>query len=89
MMGTLRRRIFAALRENENYIFLLSVAILPAFQKQGISKQFSTPLNAEFKNVAIKDIVSYALTSGGEHFLNVESGDAGGWHRHRERHHGE
>ena len=58
------------LKENENYIFLLSVAILPAFQKQGISTQFSTLLNAEFKNVAIKDIVSYAFTSGGEHFLN-------------------
>lgn len=58
------------LNENENYIFLLSVAIFPAFQKQGISKQFSTLLDAEFKDIAIKDIVSYAFTSGGEHFLN-------------------
>lgn len=68
--GNIAPTDICGLKENENYIFLLSVAILPAFQKQGISKQFSTVLNAEFKNIAIKDIVSYAFTSGGEHFLN-------------------
>lgn len=68
--GNIAPKDICGMKEHENYIFLLSVAILPAFQKQGISKQFSALLNAEFKNIAIKDIVSYAFTSGGEHFLN-------------------
>ena len=68
--GNIAPKDICGMKEHENYIFLLSVAILPAFQKQGISRQFSALLNAEFENVAIKDIVSYAFTSGGEHFLN-------------------
>lgn len=58
------------LSEKGNYIFLLSAAILPAFQKLGISKQFSKLLNEELNSINIEDIVSYAFTSGGEHFLN-------------------
>ena len=42
----------------------------PAFQKLGISKQFSKLLNEELNSINIEDIVSYAFTSGGEHFLN-------------------
>jgi GNAT superfamily N-acetyltransferase len=58
------------LNDNANYIFLLSVAILPEYQKQGISKQFSKLITEEFSRIKIRDIVSYAFTAGGEHFLN-------------------
>lgn len=58
------------LSEKENYLFLLSMAVLPAFQKQGISKKFSALLCEELRSIDIADIVSYAFTSGGEHFLN-------------------
>jgi len=58
------------LKDNSNYIFLLSVAINPEFQKKGISKQFSEILIKEFSGIKIKDMVSYAFTAGGEHFLN-------------------
>lgn len=46
------------------------MAVLPAFQKQGISKKFSALLCEELRSIDIADIVSYAFTSGGEHFLN-------------------
>jgi GNAT superfamily N-acetyltransferase len=59
------------LNDNSNYIFLLSVAILPDYQEKGISKQFSEILIKEFSEIKISDIVSYAFTAGGEHFLNV------------------
>ncbi|GHT56916.1 hypothetical protein FACS1894109_07530 [Spirochaetia bacterium] len=59
------------LKDDLNYIFLLSVAILPEYQKKGISKQFSKILLDEFSRIKIKDIVSYAFTIGGEHFLNI------------------
>jgi len=59
------------LNEESNYIFLLSVAILPEYQNKGISKQFSRILKEAFVNIKIKDMVSYAFTIGGEHFLNV------------------
>jgi GNAT superfamily N-acetyltransferase len=59
------------LNDNANYIFLLSVAILPEYQKKGISKQFSAILIDEFAGINIRDIVSYAFTAGGERFLNV------------------
>ena len=58
------------LNDNSNYIFLLSVAISPEFQKKGISKRFSEILIEEFSKIKIKDIVSYAFTEGGEHFLS-------------------
>jgi len=58
------------LNDNSNYIFLLSVAISPEFQKKGISKRFSEILVEEFSRIKIKDIVSYAFSTGGEHFLN-------------------
>jgi len=57
------------LNDNSNYIFLLSVAISPEFQKKGISKQFSEILVEEFSKIKIKDMVSYAFSAGGEHFL--------------------
>lgn len=59
------------LNDDSNYIFFLSVAILPEFQKKGISKQFSEILINELSKIKIKDMVSYAFTTGGEHFLNV------------------
>lgn len=69
--GNITPAEICSLNEKGNYMFLLSVAILPAFQKQGISKRFSKLLSTEFKNInSIEDIVSYAFTSGGEHFLN-------------------
>jgi len=58
------------INENSNFIFLLSVAINPKFQKKGISKQFYEILVEEFSKIKIKDMVSYAFTIGGEHFLN-------------------
>jgi GNAT superfamily N-acetyltransferase len=58
------------LKDNANYIFLLSVAIYPEFQKKGISKRFYEILIEEYSKIKIKDIVSYAFTEGGEHFLN-------------------
>ncbi|GBU27470.1 hypothetical protein R84B8_01002 [Treponema sp. R8-4-B8] len=58
------------LKDNNNYIFLLSIAIKPEFHKKGISKLFSEILIKEFSNIKIKDIVSYAFTEAGEHFLN-------------------
>jgi len=58
------------LNDDFNYIFLLSVAISPEFQKKGISRQFSEILVEEFSGIKIKDMVSYAFTAGGEHFLN-------------------
>ena len=59
------------INDNSNYIFLLSVAILPGYQKKGISKQFSEILIREFSGIKIKDMVSYAFTAGGEHFLSI------------------
>jgi GNAT superfamily N-acetyltransferase len=59
------------LNEKSNYIFLLSVAISPDYQKRGISKQFSEILIKEFSKLKIKDMVSYAFTAGGERFLNI------------------
>jgi GNAT superfamily N-acetyltransferase len=59
------------LSDNANYLFLLSVALLPEYQKKGVSKQFSKMLIEEFSKIKIKDIVSYAFTIEGEHFLNV------------------
>jgi GNAT superfamily N-acetyltransferase len=58
------------LKNNGNYIFILSVAISPEFQKKGISKRFSAILIEEFSRIKIKDMVSYAFTIGGEHLLN-------------------
>jgi GNAT superfamily N-acetyltransferase len=58
------------LKDDLNYIFLLSVAISPEFQKRGISKLFSEILIEEFSRIKIRDKVSYAFTIGGEHFLN-------------------
>lgn len=58
------------LNDNSNYIFLLSIAISPEFQKKGISKLFYEILIEEFSRIKIKDMVSYAFTTGGEHFLN-------------------
>jgi len=58
------------LKDNNNYIFLLSVAIIPELQKRGISKLFSEIFSEEFSTVKIKEIVSYAFTKSGEHFLN-------------------
>jgi len=59
------------LNDNSNYIFLLSVAIFPDYQKKGISKQFSEILIKEFSGIKIKDMVSYAFTAAGRRFLNV------------------
>jgi GNAT superfamily N-acetyltransferase len=59
------------LNDHSNYIFILSVAIFPEYQKKGISKQFSEILIKEFSEIKIRDMVSYAFTTGGEHFLNV------------------
>jgi GNAT superfamily N-acetyltransferase len=58
------------LNDKGNYIFVLSVAINPEFQKKGISKRFSEILLEEFSKIKINDMVSYAFTEGGEHFLN-------------------
>jgi len=58
------------LKDSSNYIFLLSAAISPEFQKKGISKRFYEILVEEFSRIKIKDMVSYAFTTGGEHFLN-------------------
>lgn len=58
------------LNDKSNFIFLLSVAVRPEYQKRGISKLFSEILIKEFSGIKIKDIVSYAFTEGGEHFLN-------------------
>jgi GNAT superfamily N-acetyltransferase len=59
------------LNDVSNYIFLLSIALLPEYQKKGISKIFSGKLLEDFSNMIIKDIVSYAFTIEGEHFLNI------------------
>jgi len=59
------------LNDASNYIFLLSVAILPDYQKKGISRQFSGILFKELSNIKIKDMASYAFTVEGEHFLSV------------------
>jgi N-acetylglutamate synthase-like GNAT family acetyltransferase len=58
------------LKDDSNYIFLLSVAISKKKKKRGISKQFSAILIDEFSRIKIKDMVSYAFTIEGEHFLN-------------------
>jgi N-acetylglutamate synthase-like GNAT family acetyltransferase len=58
------------LNDEPNYIFILSVAIIPEYQKKGISKRFSEILSTELSGIKIKDMVSYAFTTGGEHFLN-------------------
>jgi GNAT superfamily N-acetyltransferase len=58
------------LNDSSNYIFILSVAIFPEYQKKGISKQFSEILIREFSKIKIKEMVSYAFTPEGEHFLN-------------------
>lgn len=68
--GDISPEDICGLRERKNHLFLLSVAILPAFQKQGISKKFSALLSEELRGIDTADIVSYAFTSGGEHFLN-------------------
>jgi GNAT superfamily N-acetyltransferase len=57
------------LKDDFNYIFLLSVAIIPDFQNKGISKLFSEFLSKEFSRIKIKDMVSYAFTIGGEHHV--------------------
>jgi GNAT superfamily N-acetyltransferase len=69
--GDIKSTDICNLCDNFNYIFLLSVAIFPEYQKKGISKQFSGILKEEFSKIKINDIVSYAFTAGGEHFLNV------------------
>jgi GNAT superfamily N-acetyltransferase len=69
--GDIKSADICNLHGNFNYIFLLSVAILPEYQKKGISKQFSGILQEEFMKIKIRDMVSYAFTAGGEHFLNV------------------
>jgi len=58
------------LKDDSNYIFLLSLAIKPEFQRKGISKLIYEILNEEFSKIKIKGLVSYAFTIGGEHFLN-------------------
>jgi len=58
------------LKDDFNYIFLLSAAIKPEFQKKGISKRFSEILIKEFSKIKIRDMVSYAFTAGGEHLLS-------------------
>lgn len=58
------------LNDNSNYIFILSVAISPEYQKKGIAKQFSEILINDFSKIKISDMVSYAFTAAGEHFLN-------------------
>jgi N-acetylglutamate synthase-like GNAT family acetyltransferase len=59
------------LNDTANYIFVLSVAIFPEYQNKGISKQFSKILMEELSKIKIRDMVSYAFTIDGEHFLNV------------------
>lgn len=68
--GDISTTDICGLCEKDNYLFLLSVAVLPAFQKQGISKKISMLLSEELRSIDIADIMSYAFTSGGEHFLN-------------------
>jgi len=58
------------LRDDSNYIFLLSLAIRPEFQRKGISKLIFKILIEEFSKIKINDMLSYAFTVGGEHFLN-------------------
>jgi GNAT superfamily N-acetyltransferase len=69
--GDIESGDICSLNDNSNYIFLLSVAILPEYQKKGISKRFSKILIEDFSKIKIQDIVSYAFTAGGEHFLNI------------------
>jgi GNAT superfamily N-acetyltransferase len=69
--GDIASTDICGLNDNINYIFYLSVAILPAYQKKGISKQFLEIIIKELANIKIKDSVSYAFTLGGEHFLNA------------------
>jgi len=59
------------LKDDANYIFLLSVAVFPDYQKKGISKQFSEILIKEFSTIKMRDMVSYAFTAEGERFLSV------------------
>ncbi|MDR3058381.1 MAG: GNAT family N-acetyltransferase [Prevotella sp.] len=54
-----------------NYIFLLSVAVFPEYQNIGISKRFSEILIEELSKLKVADMVSYAYTIDGEHFLSV------------------
>jgi GNAT superfamily N-acetyltransferase len=67
--GDIASTDICGLNNNFNYIFLLSIAIRPEFQRKGISKLFSGILVEEFSRIIIKDMVSYAFTAGGEHFL--------------------
>jgi GNAT superfamily N-acetyltransferase len=69
--GDIKGADICNLNDDFNYIFLLSAAILPEHQKKGISKQFSGILKEGFTKIKISDIVSYAFTAGGEHFLNA------------------
>ena len=69
--GDIAQSDICDLTDKDNYLFLLSVAIFPDYQKKGISKQFSEILFKEFSTIKIKDMVSYAFTEGGEHFLSV------------------
>jgi GNAT superfamily N-acetyltransferase len=69
--GDIESGDICGINDNVNYIFLLSVAILPEYQKKGISKRFSKILTEDFSKIKLKDIVSYAFTAGGEHFLNI------------------
>jgi GNAT superfamily N-acetyltransferase len=69
--GNIANTDICHLNDNVNYIFILSVAILPDYQKKGISKQFSEIIIKEFSRIKIKDKISYAFTTEGEHFLNV------------------
>jgi len=68
--GDIASTDICSLKDEYNIIFLLSAAIKPEFQKKGISKLFSEILNEDFSKIEIGDMVSYAFTEGGEHFLN-------------------
>jgi GNAT superfamily N-acetyltransferase len=69
--GDIESKNICSLNNISNYIFLLSIAIFPEYQKKGISKSFSGILLEDFSKIKIIDIVSYAVTAGGEHFLNA------------------
>jgi GNAT superfamily N-acetyltransferase len=69
--GDIASTDICGLNDTLNYMFYLSVAIFPAYQKRGISKRFSEIIIKEMSSIKIKDTISYAFTLEGEHFLNI------------------
>ena len=56
--------------DGPNYVFVMSVAILPGHRGKGLSKYLAKALEDELSRHEIDDVVSYAVSSSGERFLS-------------------